>query len=930
MNIEAEGEGISPDLSRDVNLVGTLLGQSIRTMAGDEIFNEVEYSRKLCKEAYQEGSDQNRDEVSKFLANIDDNRIDWLLRSFTSFFHLVNKAEQNEIIRINRRRERESNAEQPRSESIAEAISQLKKQNFSYDEAVEIISQLDIQPTLTAHPTEARRRSILHLQEHISELLQELSNPDLTPIELDDLMTRVYHKISVMLTTDDVRPSRITVDDEVRNGLYFLKTSIWKTVPLLYRDLRNAFEIYYGKTPDFASLIKYRTWIGGDRDGNPFVTPEVTRQAFTYHRATALELYEHHLDEIWREFSISSRQIPTPERLKKSIDHDLQEMPEYEPTLKQNWHEPYRVKVSCIIEKVRRLQRWNYDHDAPDGLHPKHYHPDELLKDLTIIRDSLLDCGFEDLAHRSILSDLIIQVQTFGYRMAAMDIRQHSNIFEHTTHELLDLAGVTSSYSDLDDEKRCEVLISELVNPRPLVAQDVELSETSTNLVDTFHAVREALKTDPEAIGSLIVSMTHQRSDLLEVLLIAKQTRLWHYNHGDVQSQIDVVPLFETVEDLQNSAGLMAKLYEDPVYTAQLNARGGLQEIMLGYSDSNKDGGYWMANWALYQAQHELAETCRKYNVDFRLFHGRGGSIGRGGGRANSAVMAMPPVCHNGRIRMTEQGEVISFRYAMTPIARRHLEQVVHAMVISTAEAKTDAETLHLSGDRTSELMEEIADRSMKAYQQFVLKDDVWRWYTQVSPIEHISHLPIASRPVSRKSSNEVDFNNIRAIPWVFAWTQLRYNLPGWFGIGSALSSVLNEDDEALGLLQKAYSEWKFFRAVIDNAQREMARAHLPISEYYSAKKDQQFHEEIRVEFGKAEQAILQITGQKKLLDINPVIQKSIRLRNPYTDVLNLLQAELLHRWKQTPEKDEEKRRRLKHAMFSSINGIAAAMQSTG
>lgn len=929
LQIDAEGEGISPELSKDVNLVGTLLGQSIRTVAGDSCFETVENSRTLCKKAYQNGEEENRQKVIESFKDLDEREIDWLLRSFTSFFHLVNKAEQIEIIRINRRREQQADSEHPRTESIMEAVSEFHRQGLRAEEAVDILKKLDIQPTLTAHPTEARRRSILHLQQNIAEHLMDLSYKDLTPDERDELMTSLYHKISIILTTDDVRPSRLSVEDEVRNSLYFLRSSIWETIPRLYRDLANAFETYYGVVPELPRIIKYRTWIGGDRDGNPYVKADVTRLAQKYQRHTAFSLYENRLDELWRELSISSRQIDTPERLQQSIDRDLELLPEYVPTLKQNWHEPYRVKISCVLEKVRRLIRWNEGEGDQPQWQPGKYQPKDLLADLNILKKSLLDCGFEDLARRGKLTDLIVQVETFGYRMAAMDIRQHSRVFEHVAGELLHLAGVVEDYSVLEDQQRCEVLSTELTNPRPLVSPDTELTDTSRELLDTFAVIRESLQIDPESIGSVIVSMTHERSDLLEVLLVAKQMQLWQYRDGTVESLIDVVPLFETIEDLGNSSTLMSELFEDPVYSAQLNAREGLQEIMLGYSDSNKDGGYWMANWALYRAQHELAEICRSYNVDFRLFHGRGGSIGRGGGRSNSAVMAMPPVCHNGRIRMTEQGEVISFRYAMPDLARRHLEQVIHAMMKSTNEARTEITTLHLEGDDTAELMVKIADRSMQAYQDFVLQDEVWRWYTKVSPVEHISLLPIASRPVSRKSSDEVDFENIRAIPWVFAWTQMRYNLPGWFGIGTALNSVIEESSHALPLLQQAYKEWRFFQAVINNAQRELARAHLDISALYSSSEFAEIHRRIQEEFDKAELAILQITGQQQLLDSNPVIQKSIRLRNPYTDVLNLLQAELLRRWRENSKNDEQ-RNRLKHALFSSINGIAAAMQSTG
>ncbi|MDL1879370.1 phosphoenolpyruvate carboxylase, partial [Cytophagia bacterium CHB2] len=384
---------------------------------------------------------------------------------------------------------------------------------------------------------------------------------------------------------------------------------------------------------------------------------------------------------------------------------------------------------------------------------------------------------------------------------------------------------------------------------------------------------------------------------------------------------------FETIDDLNRITDLMAAAFMDPIYRLHLRARHDFQEIMLGYSDSNKDGGYWMANWALYQAQQAAAEVCRRHQIDFRLFHGRGGTVGRGGGRANQAILAMPAGSHNSRIRFTEQGEVITFRYSSPALAHRHLEQIVHAMLTAQARHAPPTPAAASSTSESHELMNEIAQQAMRSYQSLIRHPEFWQWYISVTPIEHISRLPIASRPVSRKAAHEVDFDGLRAIPWVFAWTQTRYNVPGWFGIGAALSELLATRAEALQKLQQLYREWLFFRTVLDNAQLEMKRAHLAIAGFYAQARRESFHQIIVDDFQRATQAICAITGQAEILDNAPVLKKSIELRNPYTDVLNLLQTELLQRWRQP---DIAEREPLRHALFLSINGIAAAMQSTG
>jgi phosphoenolpyruvate carboxylase len=925
LEIQAEGEGISPSLSRQVNLLGTLLGHSVRTQAGEPIYEKIEHYRLKLKQAYASDNADLRHQVLLEMKELNAHELDWLLRAFKAFFHLANKAEQEEITRINRERDAEETPESPRADSIQESVWFLKSQDFTFEEVQELIDTLDIQPTLTAHPTEARRRSVLYIQQRITEYLRTLNRVDLTPAEREETIDATYNQIALLLNTDDVRSSEITVRDEVRNGLYFFITSIWDVIPDIIKDIRKAGDVYYGKPFTVRAPIRYRSWIGGDRDGNPKVTHDVTRFAITEQRETAITLFQKGLNELRRELSISDRQVAVPEEFRAQTMREVEAYGIEQDVLDLYKHEIYRLKVNCILEKIELARLTTHENQLRS--HDNLYTTEAFIDDLTRIDEALRKTGFAEIAENGVLQRLLSQARTFGFSLTALDIRQHSKVYGETVEELLRHAGVCRAYLNLREEQKIDLLMSELSNPRPLIPIMAPISDESRELLNTLNLVRKALQSDKKSIGSLIISMTHHVSHLLELLLLCKETGLWEYNEGNIRSMVDVVPLFETIDDLERSGELMEQLYTNPIYEMQLKARGYFQEIMLGYSDSNKDGGYWMANWALHKGQKNLAQVSLKHNVDLRLFHGRGGTVGRGGGRANQAVTALPPECHNGRIRFTEQGEVISFRYASKPIAQRHLEQVVNAMMKSTGKFRKGTHLKTTPPDETyAGLMEQISAASMKSYRKLIDDEAFWQWYIKTTPIAHISHLPIASRPISRKSSDEVDFEGLRAIPWVFAWTQPRYNVPGWYGVGSGLAEVI-KDPKAKKALQKLYKEWSFFIAIVNNAQREMARANLVVSKMYSKDGDNVFHERITEEFQAAKHAILQVTGQDELLAVNPVIQKSIRLRNPYTDVLNLLQVEMMQRWERA---DDEERKMLRSLLFSSINGIAAAMQSTG
>jgi phosphoenolpyruvate carboxylase len=914
---------ISKELAGQVELLTHFLENIVSEKEEPSFLHTLIDFPKLAAQAFDEGDDASFEELESKIDDLSTEHISSFLRYYTVFFHLMNSQEQREITRINRERAIHTNPESPRGESIAEAVYHLKQQGYSAKEAANVIAKLDIQPTITAHPTEARRHSVLIKQQRITEMIGKLRQHDLTPSERKEMKMDIFNEIHLLLATDEVRTERVTVEDEVENGMFYFRNAIWETIPVLYDDLRNAFETYYNEAPDFSTILKYRSWIGSDRDGNPNVTSDVTWETILEQRQIVMELYLGELDDLRRYLSISQNKYDISDELAASLEEDQQADPLSERYQRLYNQEPYRRKVTHIMHKLQHQMEVAKSGSSDQVLEEaKEYTSQDFIADLELIADSLSESGLKCVGAQGNLKHLLVRARTFGFHMAGLDVRQHSAKHEAAVAELLSVGEVTDDYPSLDEDEKVALLTKELKNPRPLLPVRAQLSDDTAQMLEVFGIIGRMLELDANSFGNYIISMTHGVSDMLEVFILAKEMGLWSYSKQGVESQIDVVPLFETIEDLEECGRLMTEIYDSPLYQQQLAARNNLQEIMLGYSDSNKDGGYWMANWALEKAQQQLGKVCRDYDVDFRLFHGRGGTVGRGGGRSNQAILALPPISNNGRIRFTEQGEVISFRYSLAPITRRHLEQIVNAMIrVTVSEHEA-----HPQQEEFNEVMEQLANESMEAYRNLIDDDGFWSWYTAKTPIEHISRLPIASRPVSRGSAKAADFENLRAIPWVFAWTQVRYNVPGWYGIGKALGDLVDQD-EKLEQLQRWYNEGVFFKTVLDNAQREMARTHIPTSNIYEDIDNGSFHKQITDDFEEAVKVIKKVTGQENILDNSPVIKKSIRFRNPFTYPLNMMQTELLDRWK---EKDEDSEESLRDALFLSINGVAAAMQSTG
>jgi phosphoenolpyruvate carboxylase len=750
------------------------------------------------------------------------------------------------------------------------------------------------------------------------------------------------------------------VEDEVQNALYFLQRTIMDVVPWLHDDLRRALASEFpGRKFRIPAFIKYHSWVGGDRDGNPNVTPRVTWDTAVTHAKVVLRHYIRRVGLLRGSLTMSARLLSAGAELRASLERDLEEVSVSAGWRRRLAQQPFALKLTCMLKRLKltlahieEVASLSDPRMAAPPPPPGYGSAAELLRDLEILQNSLREGGAAILADEGSLAALATQVRTFGFHLATLDVRQHSNEHAKALDELLLAAGVTTEktpYSALPEEEKVRLLTAELRSPRPLLPHGYEPGDTAAGRIlatlGVILAARRAI--GPEACTCYIISMTHQVSDLLEVLVLAKEAGLVRWLGGErrLESDLDIVPLFETIEDLAGCDLLMKRLFANEGYKRHLEARGRFQEIMLGYSDSSKDGGYLAANWSLFDTQARLAAVCRAAKVDWRFFHGRGGTVGRGGGRAGRAISAQPPKCFTGQIRFTEQGEVVSFRYGLRPLAHRHLEQIANAVLVATAE---DSKPAGRGKPEFHAAMAAMAEESRRAYRAQIHEDpQFWPFYAQATPIAHISRLPIASRPAMRNAASMVGLDELRAIPWVFAWVQSRYMVPGWYGLGSGLEWFANQKSGNLALLQRMYKEWLFFRTVIDNAQMELLRAHLPTARLYAAlvrpaELRHKIHDELEAEYERTVEMVLRITGTDELLAHSPVVRNTVRLRNPATMPLNRLQVALMslcERRKegvyaqsagQPPPTGTAAASPWYEALLLSIAGIAAAMQSTG
>ncbi|HWV80331.1 MAG TPA: phosphoenolpyruvate carboxylase [Hyphomicrobiaceae bacterium] len=904
-------------LQEDIRLLGQILGDTVREHDGENAFEIVEAIRRLSV-AFQRKSDEAAGRnLDTLLSRLSPAETVSVIRAFSYFSHLANLAEDRHHVR---RRQIHEMADEPQDGSLARSFARLHEAGIADDRIERALNGSYVSPVLTAHPTEVQRKSTLDAERDIAELLAERDNLR-TPRERAENEARLRARVAQLWQTRMLRTEKLAVRDEIENALSYYTTTFLGEIPRLYADL----EELLGRP--VVSFFRMGNWIGGDRDGNPNVNADTLDWAVKRYAETVLRHYLTEVHLLGAELSMSSVLTPsTPALLDlaaKSADHSQRRM-----------DEPYRRALTGIYGRLAAtLTALTGTEALRHAVAPSEPYPNSasLLADLVNIRDSLLAHHGSALV-RFRLAPLIRAVQVFGFHLATTDLRQNSDRHEAVVAELLAAARVEPDYAALPEARKQQLLLAQLQDPRSLQVRGVTYSAGTQSELAIFERARELrLAFGAETIRHYIISHTESVSDLLEVLLLQKECGLLHGSlaTGDIsRAKVDliVVPLFETIDDLRSAEPIMREFYDLPGIETLIRNSGAVQDIMLGYSDSNKDGGYFTANWELYRASTALAKFFdEKPGLALRLFHGRGGTVGRGGGPSYQAILAQPPGTVKGQIRVTEQGEVINAKYANPDIGRRNLETFMAATLEATLLTKGQAPPPEFL-----DAAARLSAASMAAYRDLVYGTDGFTdYFFAATPISEIAELNIGSRPASRKANRRIE--DLRAIPWGFSWGQSRVTLPGWFGFGSAVEDfVATNADARMSLLRRMNSEWPFFRTILSNLDMVLAKADLAVARRYAALVPDQklatmIFEAIEIEWTKTVNALEAITGESRRLADNPSLARSIAHRFAYIAPLNHLQVELLRRWR-TGQIDEKARR----GILISINGIAAGLRNTG
>ncbi|SFB02628.1 Phosphoenolpyruvate carboxylase, type 1 [Cohnella sp. OV330] len=915
-------------LRRDVRFLGNILGEVLVHQGGRELLDHVEKIRETSKALRAEFVPELYEEFVNTITGLEPGVRHQVIRAFAIYFQLVNIAEQNHRIRRKRDYER-SAGEAVQPGSIESAIVELKDKNLPLNEVQELLSGISLELVMTAHPTEAMRRAVLDVHKRIANEMMELDNPSLTYRERERLREQLRNEVLTLWQTDELRDRKPTVIDEVRNGMYFFHETLFNVLPDVYDELERCLAKYYPEQKwHVPTYLRFGTWIGGDRDGNPSVTADITWRTLNMQRNLVIHKYETLLKALMRKMSFSTTIVKVNPELLESIELEREQVELRTVDRWTNDHEPYRIKITYMLQKLQNMREEKFK-----GTSQRYHQVSEFIADLQLI-DRSLRHHYADFVADTHLKKLIRQVELFGFYLAALDVRQHSQEHENAMTEVLAKAGVTDRYNELGEEEKIELLHGLLSDSRPLLHATASLSEGTKECLEVYRTIYRAQEEFGEScITTYLISMTRGASDLLEVMVFAKEAGLVRRTpEGKLVSSIQSAPLFETIDDLHAAPAIMKTLFDLPVYREAVASRGDMHEIMLGYSDSNKDGGMVTANWELRVALNKITETAGDYGVKLKFFHGRGGALGRGGMPLNRSILAQPPHTIGAGIKITEQGEVLTSRYSMEGIAYRSLEQATSALVKAAYLAK------HPSLDQTAdahweEILPSISETAQTKYQDLIFRDPGFMtFFKESTPLSEVGELNIGSRPSKRKNSER--FEDLRAIPWVFAWTQSRYLLPAWYAAGTAFEKYVAGDPAKLETLRRMYRDYSFFATLVDNLQMALAKADLLIAQQYADMiKDDEIRTRIftlvQEEYDLTKRILLEITGQEEILDNVPVIQESIRLRNPYVDPLSYLQVQLLSELRQRRDEGEDDTELLREVLLT-INGIAAGLRNTG
>jgi len=923
MDREIENHPASHDLPlrEDIRLLGRILGDTLREQEGAAAFDLVEHIRQTSIQFRRENDLAARHELKSVLNDLPLPQAVQVVRAFTYFLHLTNVAEDQHHIRCARADELAGLS--PREGAFSIAIDRTIRAGIDPQSIQNFLRNALVVPVLTAHPTEVQRKSILDRQRAIAELIEWRDRTQLTPAEIASTEAALRQNILTLWRTRTVRATQPTVIDEINNGLFYYDQTFFDQLPRLYSQFEDLFAQYSlgDGNCEIPSFMRIGSWIGGDRDGNPYVTAEVLRTALRMQSTHALSYYLEQLHHLSAELSLSDLLVKVSDEL-MLLANDSTDI------ASERAGEPYRRAIAAIYTRLdttaKDLNNTKPMREAIDQA-PPYRNVEEFSADLTTIHQSLVDSGARLLANGR-LHHLRRAVDVFNFHLAALDMRQNSDVHERVVTELFLIARNGLNYQILTEDERIALLLDELRTPRPLTSPRVTYSDETASELEVLHVAADSHRHyGSKSLPNYIISKTNGISDILEVALLLREVGLLRPH--DKQLDVNIIPLFETIDDLRRSSKVMDSLFMQPLYRELLASRQHTQEVMLGYSDSNKDGGFITSGWELYKAEIKLVEVFRRHNVQLRLFHGRGGSIGRGGGPTYGTILAQPDGAVAGQIRITEQGEVIASKFSNPEIGRRHLEVIAAATLEATLRPQHHTDTLK---KEYLDAMEELSGHAYIAYRKLVYETPGFEdYFWQSTVISEISELNIGSRPASRTSSRRIE--DLRAIPWVFSWAQCRLMLPAWYGFGCAIENWnLMHPGTGLALLQEMYREWPFFRTLLSNMDMVMAKSDIAIASRYAElvsdeKLRQQIFLQIEKEWQTAFNAILSITGQKTLLENSPVLASMIRYRLAYLDPLNHLQLELMKRYRSGQQDDW-----IKHGIYLSINGIAAGLRNSG
>jgi len=922
-----------------VKLFGNLLGNVLSSETGGNVLAAVETLRKGYLKLHKEENPRLRARLSRLIQDLDPETLTHVVRAFNNYFSLVNIAE--EAYQHKQRRQQVRSGGALWTGSFKSTLEEFRDQDVDAEALQKLLNQTAYIPVFTAHPTESKRRTILQALRRIFVIAEELNDTRLSRVERAEITEALQYEIQTLWKTDEVRAHRPKVRDEVRNGLFYFRESLFHSVPETYRKLEKAVARVYGEESGVKvpSVFRFGSWIGGDRDGNPNVTPKVTIQALHLQASEVLREYLVRLGDLSHLLTFSTTLCKPSGPLLTSLNRDEEQLGQIfadNPT--QFSQEPYRRKlyfmrhrIECGADTMRRRLE-----GKPDAArHPDAYPSErELLEDLYLIRDSLQSHG-DGVTANGALQDMIRLVETFGFYLVHLDIRQESTRHSDAVTEILSSIDSSHDYAALDEAERLQLLSRLLADPSEKHFNREGLSESTSQTLEVFEVMaRMRREISPEAFGNYVISMTHEASHVMEVMFLAHLAGLAGYNGSEWHCEICISPLFETIEDLAHIDSVMLSLLDDPTYAALLKASGNMQEVMLGYSDSCKDGGILASNWNLYQAQKKIIAISDSHNIECRLFHGRGGTIGRGGGPTHDAILSQPAGTVHGQIKFTEQGEVLSTKYSNTETAIYELSMGLTGLLrasVGVVKPKTP-ENPELSGYQ--KIMEQLATTGESTYRGLIDETPgALDYFYEATPVSEIGLLNIGSRP-SHRAKGDRSKGSIRAIPWVFGWAQSRHTLPAWYGIGTALAQWRGDDPQKLETLQAMYSNCPFFRALLSNTKMALAKADMDIASQYAnlcsdTETAANIYQLIREEHERTLSEVFTVSGNQGLAEDNLTLALSLQRRNPYLDPLNHIQIMLIKRFRDENITEDERSRWL-DPLLRSISAISGGMRNTG